>query len=132
MQFHEIEKYKVAVKLDDFDLQQNNITIDDVLERSPEGMHFLKSLKESAIKYTDYEWPQCAFSMSMDILAGNVLVITFSETVSDFIYGLKNSQKIADHGYILLRELINQIEKADEKHAREIIRKFEQNVRDVR
>jgi len=36
------------------------------------------------------------------------------------------------HGSILLRELIKRIEESDEDKAREIIREFEKNVREVK
>lgn len=131
MNYREIEKYKVAVSVSDIELLNSQITIDDIMERSPKGWQYLRQLKQSAIDYTGYEWPECAFSMEMKVIPDQGILIIFSETISDFVLGLKNSQKIADHGYILLRELIKKIESSDEETARQIIRDFERSVREV-
>lgn len=131
MESFEIEKYKVSVKVSDEEVSEFGITIDDILERSPKGWEYLRKLKEYAVSTTKYQWPGCGYSSEMKIIPGGI-VITFSETVSDYLKGLKNSQKIADHGSILLRELIKRIEEVSEDEARKIIRDFEQSIREVR
>ena len=132
MNFHEIEKYKVSVNITKEDLAASDIQIDDILERSGSGWEYLRQIRKSAVEFTGYEWPGCAFSMEMRVCTDGGVIVIFSETIADFIKGLKNSQIIADHGSILLRELIKRIEEADDASARRIIRDFEQSVRDVR
>ena len=132
MIYQEIEKYKVAVQVDGDELIKNDVTVDDILERTQKGFEYLRTLKESVIEYTGYEWPGCAYSMEMKLIPNNGIVLIFSETVKDFVNGLKNSQKIADHGSILLRELIKRIEAENEDGARKIIKDFEASIREVK
>lgn len=131
MIFEELEKYKVAVSISDSELISNNISLDDIMERNEKGWSFLRETKIAAVNHTGREWPGCAFSMEMKVMPNKGIIIVFSEMVADFVNGLKNSQKIADHGSILLRELIKRIEAEDEEGARKIIRDFEQSVRTV-
>ena len=131
MNYYEIERYKVAVSVSGSELSEAGISIDDILERTIRGWEYLRELKACAIQSTDYEWPGCAYSTEMKVMPENGIVIIFSETVEDFVNGLKNSQKIADHGSILLRELIKRIETTDEEGARVIIRDFEKSIREV-
>lgn len=132
MDYSEIEKYKVAVSVSDNELVASQLTVDDLLERNSKGWDFLRKLKAGAIEFTGYEWPGCAYSMEMKVVPQKGIIVIFSETVADFVLGLKNSQKIADHGSILLRELIKRIEAADEDGARQIIRDFEKSIQEVR
>lgn len=131
MNFFEIEKYKVAVRISESELDECSVTIDDILERSPKGWEYIRMLKDCAIRSTKYEWPGCAFSMEIKVMPEMGMVVIFSETIKDFVKGLKASQKIADHGSILIRELINRIDSEDEDGARKIIRDFESNVKNI-
>jgi len=128
----EIEKYKIAVTVSEEELLTSRVTIDDILERTPKGWGYLQELKHYAVRSTKYEWPGCAFSMEIKLLPQNEIMLVFSETVKDFVNGLKTSQKIADHGSILLRELIKRIDAEDEDGARKIIKEFENSVREVK
>lgn len=131
MKCFEVEKYKVAVNVSDDELISSGVSIDDIMERKPDGWEYLRKLKELAVKSTQYEWPGCGYTMEMKVIPNEGIIIIFSETVTDFVNGLKNSQKIADHGSILLRELIKKIESANEEDARQIIRDFEASMRNV-
>lgn len=131
MDSFEVQKYKVAVKVSNKDLVKAGVSLDDILERNPKAWEYLHSLREFAKKTTDYEWPNCGYTMEINVLPNEGVIITFAETIEDFVKGLKNSQKIADHGSILLRELIAKIEGSNEENARQIIKEFEKNMRET-
>ena len=55
------------------------------------------------------------------------LAITFSETIDDFVYNLKQTMIIDDSVTDVIKGLVERIEASDEETARGIIRAFEEN-----
>lgn len=115
--------------MDDDELLQVGISFDDIVERTPAGWNYLRKLRNEVNAYTDYEWPQCAYSMQIDVINEGIYALTFSETIEDFLYELKQSLNIT--GSEVLHDFIKQVENADEAKARNLIRNFEKNIRDI-
>ena len=129
MKFIEIEKYKVKCILEPSELFAYGATLDDILSRKPGTFEFMRLIKNEVIKATDYNWPGCAFSSQIEVCDDGSLGITFSETVDDFIYNLKQTAIIDDSAADAVNEIVSILEEADEDTARVIIRRFEENVR---
>lgn len=129
MKFIEIEKYKVKCILEKSEMFSYGATVDSILSREPGTFEFMRLIKQEVIKATDYEWPGCAFSSQIEVEDNGKLAITFSETISDFVYNLKQTMNIDANASEAISLLVDRIEAADEKAARSIIRAFEENVR---
>ena len=130
MHIVEEDLYKVSCRIDRLDMRQHGITLDDLMNRSPLGKMFLKKADELAKESTDYEWPGCAYSMQMDIYNNDVVVV-FSARIDDYLYNLRTSvaalpKEQADQ----MEKMIAFISMAEEEDAREMIRRFESNVRE--
>lgn len=129
MKFIEIEKYKVKCILEQSELFSYGATLDDILSRKPGTFEFMRIIKQQVISATDYNWPGCAFSSEIEAMEDGGIAITFSETISDFVYNLRQTMIIDENSADALKGLILLIESSDEDSAREIIRSFEENVR---
>ena len=129
MRFIELEKYKVTCILEKSELFAYGATLDDILSRRPGTFEFMRLIKQEVINATDYNWPGCAFSSQIEVKENGDLAITFSETIYDFVYNLKQTMIIDENSAAIIKELIKRIEESDENTAREIIRRFEENVR---
>lgn len=129
MKFIEIEKYKVKCILEESEMFAYGATLDDILSRRPGTFEFMRLIKNEVLKSTDYNWPGCAFSSEIEVGENGSLEITFSETIADFVYNLKQTMIIDESSSEFINELVSVIEQSDEATAREIIRKFEENVR---
>lgn len=129
MKFFEIEKYKVKCVLEESEMFAYGATLDDILSRKPGTYEFMKIIKQEAVKATGYNWPGCAFSSQIEVGNNGSIVITFSETISDFVYNLKQTMLIDDNASDAIKELVERIEASDENAARAIISAFENNVR---
>lgn len=129
MKFIELEKYKVTCIIEETELFSYGATLDDILSRKPGTFEFIRLIKQEAIKATDYNWPGCAFSSQIEVRENGALAITFSETISDFVYNLKQTMYIDESSAEVIRELVSVIEESEEDTARKIIRRFEENVR---
>ena len=129
MKFIEIEKYKVKCILEQSELFSYGATLDDILSRKPGTFEFMRIIKQQVINATDYNWPGCAFSSEIEAMEDGGIAITFSETISDFVYNLRQTMIIDENSADALKGLILLIESSDEDSAREIIRSFEENVR---
>ena len=57
-------------------------------------------------------------------------MLTFSETVEDFVYNLKQSRDMIG-GNKMLDEMIEALEMRSEEEARELIRQFEKNIAEM-
>ncbi|MBQ8085640.1 MAG: adaptor protein MecA [Lachnospiraceae bacterium] len=130
MHIVEEDLYKVSCRIDRLDLRQHGITLDDLMNRTPLGRMFIKKAAEIAKASTEYEWPGCAYSMQMDIY-NNDVVMVFSERIDDYLYNLRTSvaalpKEQADQ----LEKMIAFISMAEEEEAREIIQRFERNIRE--
>ena len=131
MHIVEEDLYKVSCRIDRLDLRQHGITLDDLMNRSPLGLMFLKKASELAKESTGYEWPGCAFSMQMDIYNNEVVVI-FSERIDDYLYNLRTSVAALDKEQAdNMMKMIAFISMADEDEARDMIRRFETNVKEA-
>ncbi len=131
MHIVEEEMYKVACHIDRGDLRIHGITLDDLINRTPLGQMFIKKTSELAKSSTNYEWPGCGFSMQMDFYPKDT-VLVFSERIEDFLYNLNQTvHTLPKNQAELLEAMIHQIENAPEEEAREIIRSFEKNVREM-
>lgn len=128
MKYIETEKYKITCVLEASELFSYGITFDEIVSRTPKAWMFISELKEKAKSVTDYEWPGCAYSMQIEARDNGAVALTFSETISDFVYNLRQSQSLAgaDCGLDLI---INEIEQSDEDRARKIIHDFEESVK---
>lgn len=129
MKFIEIEKYKVKCILEQSEMFAYGATLDDILSRKPGTFEFMRLIKQEVIRATDYNWPGCAFSSQIEVLENGELAITFSETISDFVYNLKQTVLIDDNVSDTISILVERIEASDEETARGIIKAFEENVR---
>ena len=129
MKFIELEKYKVKCILEQSEMFSYGATLDDILSRKPGTFEFMRLIKQQVINATDYDWPGCAFSSEIEVMEDGGIAITFSETISDFVYNLKQTMIIDEKSAEAINGLIFLIESSDEENAREIIRSFEENVR---
>lgn len=129
MKFVELEKYKVTCILENSELFAYGATLDDILSRKPGTWEFMRIIKQKVINATDYNWPGCAFSSEIEVRENGDLAITFSETISDFVYNLRQTMIIDDSVSDMINDLVCKIESSDEETARAIIRNFEENVR---
>lgn len=131
MHIEEIDLYKVACHVSRKDMKLEGITVDDLVNRSPLAHMFFRKAAELSKGSTDYDWPGCALSMTMDFYPTDI-VITFSERIDDYLYNLKQSALALPEGSAeQLNMMITAIEQSDEEEARTLIRRFEQNVRDI-
>ena len=129
MKFIEIEKYKVKCILEESEMFAYGVTLDDILSRKPGTFEFMRLIKKEVIKATDYNWPGCAFSSQIEVGNNGTLAITFSETIDDFVYNLKQTMVIDGGVSTAIKSLVDRIESSDEETARGIIKAFEENVR---
>lgn len=131
MHIVEENRYKVACHVDQRDLKQHGIMVDDLLNRTPLGRIFIKKASELSKESTDYEWPGCGLSMQIDFYSDDI-VFVFSERIEDFVYNLRQAAlALPKEQAELFDRMLLMITMSEEEEAREIIRKFEQNVKDI-
>ena len=130
MEFYEVGKYKAVCTLTLDDLLANGITVDDIFERTLQGREFIRKARELTVKSTKIKWPGCAFSMQISAYKDGGIMLTFSETVEDFVYNLKQSRDMIG-GNKMLDEMIEALEMRSEEEARELIRQFEKNIAEM-
>ena len=123
-------KVECIVSEEDFDFFGLNFS--DILDRTPAGISFIKKAKELCAMTQKVEWTNVAYTLNITMLPQGRVSLEFSECISDYIAGLKNSMVMADEQTKpSLQEFIDTLEKSDEKSARKLVAKFEGNVRDV-
>ena len=123
-------KVECIVSEEDFDFFGLNFS--DILDRTPAGISFIKKVKELCAMTQKVEWTNVAYTLNITMLPQGRVSLEFSECISDYIAGLKNSMVMADEQTKpSLQEFIDTLEKSDEKSARKLVAKFEGNVRDV-
>ena len=130
MEFYEVGQYKATCTLSQDDLIANGITADDIFERTLQGRQFIRKARELTVKSTKKEWPGCAFSMQISAYKNGGIALTFSETVEDFVYNLKQSRDMVG-GNKMLDDLIGALESRSEEEARVLIRQFEKNISEL-
>lgn len=131
MHIEDVEQYKVACHVSRRDLKLHGIMVEDLVNRTPLGHMFIRRAAELAKGSTDYEWPGCAFSMQMEFYPDDIVLI-FSERIDDYLYNLQQTElTLPKEQAESFHKMINLIRMSEEEEAREIIRSFEQNVRDA-
>jgi negative regulator of genetic competence, sporulation and motility len=131
MHIEEVEQYKVACHVSRKDLKSNGITVEDIVNRTPLGHMFFKKAGELAKESTAYEWPGCAMSLQMEFYPEDI-VLYFSERIDDYVYSLRQTaMALPEDQQESMNRLIEMITMSEEDVAREFIRNFERNVREV-
>ena len=132
MEYHKKADLKVEciVSKEDFDFL--GASLDDVLDRTEAGMHFLRRVKELCGQTQGVEWTNTAYTLNITMLADERVSFEFSECIEDYIVSLKHSMAMADEQtQNPLKEFIEALENADEQEARNLVAHFEKNTRDV-
>lgn len=115
---------------DDFDFF--GVTLDDMLNRTEAGIHFLKELKKLCAMTQKVEWTGVAYTLNITMLPDGRVSFEFSECLDDYITSLKHSLVMADEETRgPLEEFIEALENSDEEHGRNLVAHFENGVRDV-
>lgn len=131
MYVEELDLYKVACHVTRSDLHHYGITLDDLVQRTPLGHLFFKKASELSKQGTSYQWPGCGFSMQIDFYPDEV-ILTFSERIEDFLYNLEQSRHaLSAEQAEELERMILMIRMAEEPEARQIIKRFEESVREL-
>ena len=133
MEYHKKADLKVECIASQEDLDFFGVTFDDILDRTPQGMHFLKKAKELCAMTQKVEWTNVAYTLNITMLPGSRVSFEFSECIADYIAGLKHSLVMADsktRGPI--EDFIRTLEHSGEEDGRRLIAHFEQNVKDVK
>lgn len=121
-------KVECIASQDDFDFF--GITLDDILDRTEAGMHFLKKAKELCAMTQKVQWTNVAYTLNIAMLPDGRVSFEFSECLEDYITSLKHSLAIADgQTQEPLREFISALENADEEDGRRLVAHFEKNVK---
>lgn len=115
------------------DMDFFGITMDDILDRTPVGFHFLKKTKELCAATQKVQWTNVAYTLQITMLPDGRLSLGFSEEIPDYIENLKHSMIMADEQTLgPLKDFIHTLEEADEDTARSLVARFERNVRQTR
>lgn len=124
-------KVECIASKDDFEFF--GVTLDDVLDRTPQGFNFLKRLKELCAMTQNVEWTNVAYTLNITVLSDKKVSFEFSECLDDYIAGLKNSLAMADEQTKgPLEDFIKALEESDEETARQMVARFENNIRKER
>jgi hypothetical protein len=124
-------KVECIASPDDFEFL--GVTLDDVLDRTPAGFHFLKQLKELCAMTQNVTWTNVAYTLNIALLSDERVSFEFSECIEDYIAGLKNSLIMADEKTKgPLEDFITALENADEESGRRMVARFEKNIRNER
>lgn len=133
MEYYKKADLKVECIATQDDLDFFGITFDDILDRTPQGMHFLKKAKELCAMTQKVEWTNVAYTLNITMLSDGRVSFEFSECLEDYIAGLQHSLVMADsetRGPI--EEFIRTLEQSDEENGRKLVAHFEQNVKNVK
>lgn len=133
MEYYKKADLKVECIAAQDDLDFFGITFDDILDRTPQGVHFLKKAKELCAMTQKVEWTNVAYTLNITMLSDGRVSFEFSECLEDYIAGLQHSLVMADsetRGPI--EEFIRTLEQSDEESGRKLVAHFEQNVKNVK
>ena len=123
-------KVECIVSKEDFDFL--GASLDDVLDRTEAGVHFLRCVKELCGQTQGVEWTNTAYTLNISMLNDERVSFEFSECIDDYIVSLKHSMAMADEQTLApLKEFIEALENADEEEARKLVAHFEKNTREV-
>ncbi|MBQ7944967.1 MAG: adaptor protein MecA [Lachnospiraceae bacterium] len=133
MEYIKQEELKVTCIAEAEDFVFFGITMDDLLDRTEGARRFLQKVKELAGQSQGVEWTNVAYTLQISVLSNNRVSLTFSETIADYIASLKHSAVLADKDTIgPLEEFIRSLEKESEEKARQLVARFEKNVRETK
>ena len=131
MHIEETDQYKVVCYVDRKDLREHGIQLEDLVNRTPLGRMFISKASKLCKESTSYEWPGCAYSMQIDVYQDSIGLV-FSERIDDYLYNLRQSvAALPKEQAEQLDKMIVMISMAEEDEAREMIRKFKSNVRNM-
>ena len=132
MEYHKKADLKVECIVSKEDFAFLGASLDDVLDRTEAGMHFLRRVKELCGQTQGVEWTNTAYTLNITMLADERVSFEFSECIEDYIVSLKHSMAMADEQTLApLKEFIEALENADEEEARKLVAHFEKNTREV-
>lgn len=133
---HEVRKkadLKVECIADQADLEFFGITLDDILDRTEAGMHFLKKAKELCAMTQKVEWTGTAYTLNIAMFPDGRVSFEFSECIADYITSLKHSLPLADDATRgPLEAFIQALEDSDEEDGRRLVAYFEKNIKKER
>ena len=133
MEYSRQSNLKVTCIATPDDMEFFGITIDDILDRTPAGFHFLKKAKELCAATQKIEWTNVAYTLQIAMLPEGKVSLGLREEIPDYIEHLKHSMTMADEQTLApLRDFIDTLEKSDEETARRLVAHFEKNVRSTR
>ena len=131
MHIEELDTYKVVCYIDRRDMREHGISLEDIVDRTPLGRMLIQKASKLSKESTGYEGPGCAFSMQIDVYPDSVALI-FSERIDDYLYNLRQSMAaLPKEQAAQLDKMTVAIAMAEEEEAREMIRKFELNVKNI-
>lgn len=133
MEYKKHGDLKVACIAEKDDLEFFGVTLEDLLDRTEQGYHFIKKVKELAGMNQKVTWTNVAYTLQIAMLEDKRLSLTYSEEIPDYIESLKHSMVMADQATMgPLKEFITALENADEESARKLVARFEKNVRQTK
>lgn len=132
MEYHKKADLKVECIASGEDLEFFGVSLDDVLDRTESGMHFLRRVKELCGQTQKIEWTNTAYTLNITMLPDERVSFEFSECIEDYVISLKHSMAMADEQTLgPLQEFIEALENAGEDEARKLVAHFEKNTREI-
>lgn len=132
MEYHKKADLKVECIATGEDLEFFGVSLDDVLDRTESGMHFLRRVKELCGQTQKIEWTNTAYTLNITMLPDERVSFEFSECIEDYVISLKHSMAMADEQTLgPLQEFIEALENAGEDEARKLVAHFEKNTREI-
>ncbi len=133
MEYRKLDELKVTCIADAEDFAFFGVSLDDLMDRNDVARHFLQRIKALAGQMQGIEWTDIAYTLQISILSDQRVALTFSEMISDYIASLKHSMIATDQETLgPLDEFIKTLEKAPEDRARQLVARFEKNVRETK
>ncbi|MBE5876694.1 MAG: hypothetical protein E7290_07375 [Lachnospiraceae bacterium] len=133
MEYRKLDELKVTCIAGAEDFAFFGITLDDILDRTEGARRFLQKVKTLAGQSQGVEWTNIAYTLQISMLSNQQVAFTFSEMIPDYIASLRHSLMLADiQTKEPLEEFIQTLEKAPEDRARQLVARFERNVRETK
>lgn len=130
MEYHKKADLKVECIATQEDLEFFGIALDDILDRTDNGMYFLKKAKELCAMTQGVSWTDVAYTLNITMLPDGSVSFEFSERIEDYAVSLRHSLAMADEETRgPLEEFISALETADEDEARRLVAHFEKNIK---
>lgn len=96
MEYHKKADLKVECIATQEDFDFFGITLDDILDRTKNGMYFLKKAKELCAMTQGVEWTDVAYTLNITMLPDGSVSFEFSECIGDYAASLRHSLAMAD------------------------------------